>query len=637
MNLDLEKLNPQQRQAVESVDGVFQICATAGSGKTEVLTKRVGYMISHHDIFPDEILLLTFSKAAKNEMINRMGKFLPKRLIEEVSVDTFHSLGFRILKREYTLAKHPLAKVFNYGDENGIMPGWMQKAMIEKIMEEDLGIDLKDKSSLTFLEVIQAISSAKNELIGYKEFLLECITEKDFQIAEVYRLYEQKKNEDLAIDFDDLLVKLYELFRDNPLILKRYQKKFKYILVDEGQDNNYAQYKIIEMLAYPQNNIFLVGDDDQSMYKFRGARPDEFINFSKKYPNTVIINLELNYRSIPGILNRANNLIANNSTRIIKKLVPFLNESENNEAVTHNVVADTEEEARMVAEKILKSIEEDKRAYNDFSIIYRTNSQSMAFEDQMIIKGIPYIIYGGVSFYERKEIKDMIAFLKLAHDPHHNESFERVVNTPSRFLGKAFMKTISEEAKKKKCSYFTALKTAKLTPSQHRNSMEYMNIIKHINNFAQNNAPSLLLEEILKRTKYDEMVSKEIANEEDNNVLDNINTLKTALEKYTKIEEFVIFHKNLYGTRKQKADSVKMMTIHKSKGLEFPVVFGAGMSEGLSPHKFALDSGDPNSIEEERRLAYVMITRAQQEFHATSPVKFGKREMNTSRFVFESE
>lgn len=636
MNLNLEKLNSQQLKAVEAKDGVYQIVSVAGSGKTEVLTKRVGYMISHHNVFPDEILLLTFSRAAKVEMQDRIGKILPSRITSEITIDTFHSLGFKILKREYSIINNPLAKAFNFGDENGIIPGWAQKSMIENIMKEELNIDLNNKNNLNVLEVIQMISLAKNELIGVKEFILQCMTEKDFQIAEIYKLYEQKKNEDCLIDFDDLLIKLYELFRDNNKILKKYQNKYKYLLIDEAQDNNSAQYKLIKMLAYPHNNIFLVGDDDQSMYKFRGARPDEFVNFSKKYTNTQIINLENNYRSVPKILDIANNLISNNTIRIIKKLVPFKPDPGINDTVTHTVVDDTEEEAKLVVEKIQQSIKHQNRVYNDFAVIYRTNAQSMAFEDEMVKNGIPYIIYGGVSFYERKEIKDMVSYLKLAHNPNDNEAFERVINTPSRYLGKAFMKIIKEEAKKKKCSYYAALKTAKLTPSQHRNSMNYMNIIKGIHEYAQNNSPSFVLDEIINRTQYDEMLKKEIANEEDNDALENIFTLKSALEKYSDVSEFVEFYKQFSSTKKQKTDSVKLMTTHKSKGLQFTIVFGAGMSEGLMPHRFAIESGDPMSIEEERRLAYVLETRAEQEIHIYSPLKFGRKDLEVSRFVMES-
>ncbi|MNN03683.1 DNA helicase II [compost metagenome] len=431
-----------------------------------------------------------------------------------------------------------------------------------------------------------------------------------------------------------MVFKLYKLFIENPKILKIYQNKFKYLLVDESQDNNYIQYQLIKMLAAPHNNIFLVGDDDQSMYRFRGARPDEFVNFNTTYQNVQIINLERNYRSIPGILEIANNLIEKNTVRLVKKLMAFLQPSEKKDSITYQVASNMDVEATMVTKKINDSIK-DGYKYNDNAIIYRVNSQSMALENELIREGIPYVIYGGTSFYERKEIKDVIAYLKLSHNPHDNEAFERVVNTPNRYLGKAFMNLLKIEAKKRGSSLYDALKTVKLSSMQHRNAMEYYNIIKSINSFAKYHKPERLLEEIIKQTKYDEFISKETAAEEDNDALDNIDILKSALEKYNLVEEFVEFHKKLSGKRRQ-TDAVKLMTIHKAKGLEFPIVHAVGQSEGLCPNHYAIDSQDPMSIEEERRLAYVLYTRAQKELHNYTPLQFGKNELLPSRFIAES-
>jgi Superfamily I DNA and RNA helicases len=637
MNLNLDKLNPSQLEAVKTKDGVYQIIAVAGSGKTEVLTKRVGNLISEHGVYPDEILLLTFSKAAKNEMRDRIKKFMPVRLVDELSIDTFHSLGYKILKKEYTLMKHPLAKAFSFGEENGVFPDWLIKSTIEKIMFEELNIPKTKESELQAISIIKEISRAKNELISPDKYELGCITDEDFRIAKIYKMYEKIKNEECRIDFDDLLIKLYELFITNEKILKKYQHKFKYILVDEAQDNNLAQYEIMKMIAYPQNNIFIVGDDDQSMYLFRGARPDQFVNFVDNYENVVRIPLLTNYRSHQDILNAANNLISKNSVRIDKNLVPF-KESNSTNVIIKNSFVNAKDESKYIAEVILEQTKEKGKKFSDFAIIYRNNSQSLFVENEMITNGIPYIIYGGVSFYERKEIKDMIAYLKLANDPHDNESFERVVNTPSRYLGKAFMNIIKEESRKKRCSYYQAMKTAKLTPNQHRSAMKYMDLIDRINENSKISSPDSLMRYILKETKYEEMLIKEtIHEEEDNSVLDNIYTLIDALKKYSSITDFIDFHKNAFSNRKIKSESVKLMTIHKSKGLEFPIVFGIGMSEGILPSKHAISSGNPMNIEEERRLAYVLITRARDEIYLSSLSNYWNKPLAASRFFSEIE
>lgn len=638
MKLDLDSLNLQQREAVEAKDGVYQIISVAGSGKTRVLTYRTAYLIGYHGVEPENILLTTFSKKAADEIKERMGKIINKRILEGITIGTFHSIGHRILRYEYKLLNDPMAIAFD-PSQRQILGGSAQKWMIEEIMKS-IGLDpqSKDKNALTVPEIIHAISTAKNDLIDADKFSVNAIEEKEFQIAEVYRLYEEKKREEKIIDFDDMLILLYNLFKEHPKILAKYQQKFKYILVDEAQDNNYAQYRLIEMLGKPQDNIFIVGDDDQSMYGFRGARPEEFVNFKNNYPNIKIINLEQNYRSLPCILETANKLIEKNTVRLPKRLIPFLKSTPNNDEVKYNFYDDEEKEAENIALKIEEIIKNKGAKYKDFAVIFRTNAQSRAIEDHFIRNMIPYVIYGGISFYERKEIKDIIAYMRLAINPHDDEAFERVVNTPSRYLGKAFMNTLKQNAKRRKCSLYESLKTANLTPSQHRNGMSYYNLINNLHAFVNEDGVTAekLVQKIRELTKYDDYLRKE-AKEEDNDVLENLNALETAASKHKSPKDFINFIKLLTKSKINGADAVQVMTIHKSKGLEFPYVFVTGVSENLLPHKYAIESGDPMAIEEERRLAYVAFTRAQLELHVSAIGIYNNRITEESRFLEDCE
>lgn len=632
--LDMDGLNAGQRKAVMAKDGRKLICSVAGSGKTRVLTYRTVYLIREYKVSPSNILLTTFTSKAKDEMKERLQPLLTQKEINELTVGTFHSIARSILKTEYTLMKHPLAEAFSY--EKSILVGAPQKWLIEEIMVKKLGLNLKDKNELTVPDVIGAISTAKNELIDVKSFCFNAITEKDFKIAEIYRLYEEHKNDERIIDFDDMIINLYKLFVKYPKILTKYQKKFKYILVDEGQDNNFAQYRLIDMLAGLYNNVFLVGDDDQSMYRFRGARPDEFIGFGN-LDGVEVINLENNYRSTPGILDVANKLIDKNTIRLPKKLVPFLKPVPYND-VEYNVYDNDDAEAQNVVQQLIKDINEGN-FYSDCAVIYRTNAQSRALEDYFIQNSVPYVIHGGISFYERKEVKDLVAYMQLAVDPNNNEAFERVVNTPTRYLGKAFMKIITTEAKSKRVSFFKAMKTAKLTPQQHRNGMEYMKLIEKIHDLSKNKtSPALLLSEIIKITKYDEYLRQQSPErEEDNDVMENVDILRTAVSKHDSTKGFLNFLSALIKGKKENKDAVQLMTIHRSKGLEFPFVWNIGFSNNLLPHRYSLESGDPNAIEEERRLGYVAMTRAQKKLYVSSTLQYAGKPLDISMFIHDAE
>ncbi|AEO93558.1 DNA helicase [Bacillus phage G] len=638
MKINLNELNDDQREAVTFKDGVVQITSVAGSGKTKVLTNRVAYLITHHEVYPDNILLTTFSKKASGELEERMAKIINRRILEQLTIGTFHSIGYRILRHEYKVMNDPMKIAFD-PSQRQILGGKPQQWMIEGIMRE-IGLDPQDKNSISANDVLHTISLAKGELLDVNDFAIRCIDSEDFQIAEIYKLYEEKKKQELVIDFDDMLLLLYKLFKNYPDILKKYQKKFQYILVDEAQDNNFAQYELIAMLGLPQNNIFLVGDDDQSMYRFRGAKPEEFINFKNRYPNLKTISLKINYRSLPKILEVSNKLIAHNAVRIEKKLVPYKSSTADRKEVNYKSFDNEDMEAENVVKQIeiIKKKDNIKGAkYKDFSILFRTNAQSRALEDNLISNMIPYKINGGTSFYERKEVKDIIAYMRLSLNPHDDESFKRVYNTPSRYLGAAFINKLQQNAKKRKCSLFESLKTAQLTPVQHRNGMGFLNLISSLNVVAKStSSPAALIQEIRLKTGYDDFLKKE-AKEEDNDVLENLNSLETASSKRKSPKDFINFVDLLTKSNKENADAVQLMTIHKSKGLEFPYVFVVGVSEGILPHKFSIEDGDATSIEEERRLAYVANTRAELELHVSSILSYNNKPLGISRFVDECE
>lgn len=638
MKINLNELNDAQREAVLAGDGVFQINAVAGSGKTKVLTNRTAYLISNYEVDPSNILLTTFSKKATEELSERMGKIINKRILDEITIGTFHSIGYRILRHEYKRLNHPMKIAFDAG-ERQILGGKPQQWAIEAIMKE-IGLNPQSKTGINANEVLHTISLAKGELLDVNDFSAQCVDSDDFQIAEIYKLYEEKKLKEKVIDFDDMLIMLYKLFKEHPEILVKYQNKFKYILVDEAQDNNFAQYELISMLGLPHDNIFLVGDDDQSMYRFRGARPEQFVNFKDRYKDVKIINLEINYRSLPKILDVSNKLIAHNKTRIEKKLVPFKQSTSGKDEVNYKVFNDEELEAESVAttiENIKKRNSIKGTKYKDFAVLFRTNAQSRALEDHFISNMIPYVIHGGMSFYERKEVKDIIAYVKLALDPHDDESFKRVYNTPSRYLGKAFLDKLAQNARRKgNCSMYESLKTAQLTPVQHRNGMQFLDLINRMHLLLKDDKITAkdLISKVRNLTGYDSFLKGE-AKEEDNDVLENLNSLETASSKYKSPKEFINFVNLLIKSNMKGADTVQLMTIHKSKGLEFPYVFVVGLSESLLPHKFSIENGDTMSIEEERRLAYVAITRAELELHASSVLSYNNKSVEVSRFINE--
>ncbi|QMV48475.1 ATP-dependent DNA helicase [Bacillus phage vB_BsuM-Goe9] len=637
-------LNNSQLRAVLTLEGPVQINAVAGSGKTRVLTSRIAYMLST-GIKARHILCTTYTKKATQEMTERLSKLISSLQLAQITIGTTHSIGYRILAEELDGVGHPLADAFKY---NNVIMGTRHKIFAEKIiesMERDRHVPFSIKQEMRDIglgQYIGAVSWAKNEGISWDQYDSMHGGSSDRQDAyiEFYKRYEKKKVEECVIDGDDMLYLLWWLFKQHPDVLARYQKKFKYLLVDEAQDNNGLQYEIIKMLGKPENNLFLVGDDDQSMYSFRGAKPEEFIDFTKTYKGAQQISMEDNYRSNPHILEVANNLIKNNQKRLPKKLVA--NKQNDEPCVSFEVHESEIEEAKKVVEEIKLQVEQGGKNPKDITILYRTNAQSRALEDYLIISGIPYVIHGGTSFYERKEIKDLICYLRLVADSNDDEAFKRVINTPSRYLGKAFM----EKVKRFDGSHWEAITEPSMSWKNYEQKGidEFVDLVEELRSVAEHGAgdfgegsPTEVIDYLLDNC-YKKHMSNELTSDDFSSRMENVETLKFVMEQHDSIGSFLKHISDLMSQAKHDIDGVQLMTIHKSKGLEFDTAFVVGVSEGCLPHFRAIESyndGRKQAIEEERRLLYVAITRAESVCHISAPKTFLGKPAPVSRFSKE--
>lgn len=636
--LNLGGLNGPQLKAVKAVNGPYRVLAGAGSGKTRVLTTRIANLVLNHNIHTSEIFVGTFSKKAAEEMTGRLEKMIPARDLRKLTIGTFHSICWHILAEEYKIMEHPLAECFKWGSD-GLGSGSDLKLYISDAMKF-LNMDINDKSGYSLDDISWIISCAKNQLMDAQQYATEAISPQEHKVANVYQMYEARKDKEKKIDFDDMLLKVYKLFIEHNDILVKYQNKFKYMLIDEAQDNNFAQFELSRMLSNLHRNIMIVGDHNQSIYRFRGATPMEFINFEKYFPDTITIKLTTNYRSNAAIIRFANNVISHNDKIIELEMVPSKEGELGDGHATHTIVADENEEAELVAGNVI-GYNLQGVSYKDQSVLFRTSAQIRAIEDQFIRNKIPYVIYGGKGFYELSEIKDLTSFVRLVVDKDDNEALEEVINVPSRYLGHKFVKELKEVAKDRKISLWAALKWIKVKPYQHKSIVEFMRIIDGLTkkyNSGQLVNPKLLIEEIMLVTGYEESIKEPATKEEkeENDPLFNIKTLLVNCEEYDDARDLAEFVKSINYVNKKDADAVQIMNIHKSKGLEMKKVFSIGWSEGLLPHRYAVESNDPEEVQEERRLAYVAVTRAEEDFFSYSPRSFNKRELEVSRFIAES-
>lgn len=629
----ISRLNPEQRRAVESVDGPLLIMAGAGSGKTRVLTHRIAYLIATRKVAPWSILAITFTNKAAREMQERVSRLVGP-MGRDIWVSTFHSMCVRILRRDI--------ERIGYSSNFTILDTTDQLSVIRNCMKE-LNIDPKKFDPRS---VLGTISSAKNELKSPERYEQKVGDYYEGIVARVYRLYQQRLKSNNSLDFDDLIMTTVELFQQVPEVLQFYQNKFQYVHVDEYQDTNRAQYMLCRMIADQHRRICVVGDSDQSIYRWRGADISNILNFEEDYPEATVILLEQNYRSTANILNAANEVIGNNTGRKPKKL---WTDRTGGEKIKWYQADSEHDEAYYVANEIRKNREQGM-PYQDHAILYRTNAQSRVIEEILIKSEIPYQIVGGVKFYERKEIKDILAYLRLISNPDDDISLERIINVPKRGIGASTLGKLQEEASRRDCSVFAVLHDLDELDIGNRikNALgEFREMVLNLARMVDYLSVTELTEQMLEAVNYREDLQRENTIESRSRLenIDEFTSVTQDFEKRNDDKSLVSFLTDLaliadidaMGDDPNEQDGVILMTMHSAKGLEFPVVFIIGMEEGVFPHSRTL--ADNEELEEERRLAYVGITRAERHLFLTCAAMrtlFGRTSANApSRFLGE--
>ncbi|MCM0650741.1 DNA helicase PcrA [Clostridium swellfunianum] len=625
--MDLQKLlNKEQYEAATSINGPLLILAGAGSGKTRVLTYRIAHMINDLGVYPSQVLAITFTNKAAQEMKERVRALVGDE-VDNMWVSTFHSSCVRILRRE--IDKLGYNKNFVIYDTSD------QKTLIKQCMKE-LSINEKD---LEDKEIINKIGDAKDNMISPERYKRE--NEHNFRlnkVADVYALYQKRLKANNALDFDDIIFKTVQLFKEHKDVLEFYQRKFRYIMVDEYQDTNMTQYELVRLLSAGHRNICVVGDDDQCIYEWRGANIRNILDFEKDYPEAKVIKLEQNYRSKGNILDAANNVIKNNYERKDKVLRTT---NENGEKIKIYRAFSDNDESDFVVSEIKRIIKEEDRRFSDFAILYRTNAQSRIFEDSFIKGDIPYRLIGGHKFYDRKEIKDILAYLRLINNPLDDISLQRIINVPKRSIGETTVAKIQEVANNNEEPLYSTILDIEYVPGLTARTIASINkFTSLINGFIRRKdemGVSELIEIILDETGYMNELKK--SNDiEDQSRIENLKELVSAavefeqsneetsladfLEKVTLVSDIDNFDET--------ADSVVLMTLHSAKGLEFPVVFMVGMENGIFPGKGALNND--KEMQESRRLCYVGITRAKEQLYMTAAEirrVFGRTEAHT--------
>ena len=608
-----DALNPQQYQAVCHYEGPLLILAGAGSGKTRVLTHRVAWLIEEKNVNPWNIMAITFTNKAAGEMRDRVEAMLGGAL-GGVWVATFHSTCVRILRRY----------IDRIGFENNftIYDSEDQKSVIKEICKR-LQIDTKLYRERFFMA---EISAAKDEMLSPTDYALKAQGDQRMQkVAEVYKEYQRQLFDNNALDFDDLICRTVELFQSCPEVLDQYQERFKFIMVDEYQDTNTAQFKLVSLLAAKYRNLCVVGDDDQSIYKFRGANIGNILNFEQFFPDAEVIRLEQNYRSTQNILNAANAVISHNKGRKEKTL---WTDNGDGEKIRFRQFMNSFEEAEYVAGMISQKVGAGKWKYGDCAILYRTNAQSRMFEEKFLYANVPYKIVGGVNFYSRKEIKDVIAYLKTIANGKDDLAVRRIINVPKRGIGATTISRVQDYASEHGASFYDALRVAETIPGIGKSVgklQAFVQMIQVLRTKQEFYKVKMLIEDILEQTGY----MKELQAEGTDEALDRMANVDELLNKAAVYDEktenptldgfleevaLVADIDNL----EEDADHVVMMTLHSAKGLEFPVVFMVGMEDGVFPSYISISSEDESELEEERRLCYVGITRARTNLFLTS-------------------
>ena len=633
-----DTLNPPQREAVAQTEGPVLILAGAGSGKTRVLTHRIAYLMEEMGVNPWNILAITFTNKAAQEMRERVDKLVGFGS-ESIWVSTFHSACVRILRRHIdNLGYDTNFTIYDTDDQKSLMKDVCRK----------LNIDTKVYKERSLLA---QISHAKDELLTPDDMEMKAAGDYNMKkVASVYREYQAALRKNNALDFDDLIVKTVELFQNCGAVLEYYQERFKYIMVDEYQDTNTAQFKFISLLAQKYENLCVVGDDDQSIYKFRGANIGNILGFERVFPDAKVIRLEQNYRSTKNILNAANQVIANNTERKAKTL---WTENEEGSKVHFRQFFNAYEEAEYVAGEIGRMKREGMGSYRDCAILYRTNAQSRIFEEKFIAANIPYKLVGGVNFYARKEIKDLLCYLKTIDNARDDLAVQRIINVPKRGIGATTLGRVQDYADNMGISLYEALRVAEEVPSIGRSLSKidgFVTFIQSLKSKADVLSVEELLQEVIDDTGYvaeleaedteesrarieniDELISKTVAYQEAMEEQNQPATLSGFLEEVALVADI--------DTVDPDQDYVLLMTLHSAKGLEFPKVFMVGMEDGIFPSHMTISYGDDGELEEERRLCYVGITRAMKDLTLTCAQQRmirGETQCNkVSRFVRE--
>lgn len=635
MNELLAGLNDKQKEAVLHFEGPLLILAGAGSGKTRVLTHRIAYLIEEHQVPPYHILALTFTNKAANEMRERVNNIIEYGA-GSIWVSTFHSTCVRILRRFIDHLGYDNAFTIYDSDD--------QKSLMKDICKQ-LNIDTKKYKERTFLN---AISSAKDELKTPEQYADEVAKEYNKKIfGRVYKEYQKRLKQNNALDFDDLIMLTVQLFRQNAEILNHYQERFPFILVDEYQDTNTAQFTLLSLLASRYQNLCVVGDDDQSIYRFRGANIHNILNFEKIFPATKVIRLEQNYRSTKNILAAASGVIKHNSMRKEKTLWTT---AEAGAPISYGRYDNEYEEAQGIAADIHRQVK-DGMSYSDFAILYRTNAQSRVFEEKLIYEGIPYRIIGAVNFYARKEIKDILCYLKTINNSADDIAIKRIINIPRRGIGQTTIGRISDYAFSQEMPFYEALRRVDEIPGCTRASAKihsFVSLIEHFRMKLRDEMYSLedMTQELLDVTGYVRELEAEDTDEA-NSRIENIESLMNKIVQYEEdnnggtlndlLEDIALVAD--IDTVSDDAEQVLLMTLHSAKGLEFPNVYICGMEETIFPGASAVFGDDPSELEEERRLCYVGITRAMKKLTLTSAnqrMRNGEMNFNRpSRFINE--
>lgn len=593
------ELSKVQNEAADFYTGCCNVIASAGSGKTSTLVNRIVRLIKDHDVDPDNILAITFSKKAKENMAERLEKMIPE-YVPYLQIETFHSFGYRII-RQYSEEKYEILDV-----------DWKKVKIIEEIMMNVY--HQKNPDGRDISEILKYISGQKNQMKK---------PDPSKEEDAVYQEYENYKQERGLIDFDDMLVKCYEILSTDKTALDSCQEKYRFILADEMQDTNDVQFAMIQLLGQKYHNVFFVGDPLQCVYQWRGSNNQHMLDFDKEWPEAKIIHLNKNYRSSNDIVTVANHFAQCIPESQHKNYVESIADKGKFEVPHYNRYHDESDEAEEIAEKIKQYIQ-DGYSYKDIAILTRTNAQLQYFETALYKSEVPYVTVGGMSFTDRKEVKIVLSYLMLAANYDNDSAFEYIYNRPNRYLGQAFLQDVKKTARKEKSSYLSAMFKVTAKNWKYKNGVNGIySAIKVLTGETYQNVGEMIhvLREYLNLDSY---VSKDLCDDDDSRV-ENLNVLEHIASNYKDVKRFLSFIEKITVEKKNKSDAVQLMTIHKSKGLEFPVVFVAGANKGTLPHK------NSNNLDEEKRLMYVAITRAEKILNVSST------EMCQGRYVDESE